>query len=182
VSGSEVRSVTLVVCAAPLAERAGELAGALVNAGWAIRVVTTPMARDWVSASEIEAISGLPPIDAQRHVTQAKAWGEDEATVVAPLTFNTLNKWAAGIADNYALGILNESIALRRKTIAVPMIGHRFWNHPARSQSTALLSQWVTFLDPAGEGTHLQAVPSGAGPTVAAAFDVDRLVGCLFAD
>ncbi|MGB8383820.1 MAG: hypothetical protein WCG47_21670, partial [Dermatophilaceae bacterium] len=74
-SESEVRSVTLVVCAAPLADRASELAGVLVGAGWATRVVTTPMARDWVSASEIQAACGLPPIDAQRHVSQAKAWG-----------------------------------------------------------------------------------------------------------
>ena len=178
-SESEVRSVTLVVCAAPLADRASELAGVLVGAGWATRVVTTPMARDWVSASEIQAACGLPPIDAQRHVSQAKAWGEDDATVVAPLTFNTLNKWAAGIADNYALGILNESISLARKTIAIPMIGHRFWNHPARSQSTALLSKWVTFLDPAVEGVHMRAVPSGSGPSVAAAFAFDRILACL---
>ena len=137
------------------------------------------MARDWVSASEIQAACGLPPIDAQRHVSQAKAWGEDDATVVAPLTFNTLNKWAAGIADNYALGVLNESISLARKTIAIPMIGHRFWNHPARSQSTALLSKWVTFLDPAVEGVRMQAVPSGSGPSVAAAFALDRILACL---
>jgi phosphopantothenoylcysteine decarboxylase len=30
--------------------------------------------------------------------------------VVAPATFNTINKWATGINDTLALGILNESL------------------------------------------------------------------------
>jgi hypothetical protein len=32
------------------------------------------------------------------------------AVAVVPVTFNTLNKWVAGIGDMFALGILNEAI------------------------------------------------------------------------
>jgi hypothetical protein len=32
--------------------------------------------------------------------------------VVAPATFNTINKWALGIIDTLVLGILNEALGL----------------------------------------------------------------------
>ena len=100
--------------------------------------------------------------------------------MVAPLTFNTLNKWALGLADTYALGVLCEAIALKRKTIAVPFIGERFWGHPALQRSLSELSSAVSIVDPRGdEFEELGPVPSGAGESVAAAFDAKRLVVAL---
>ncbi len=174
------RSLSLVVCAAPLAERAADLAGTLIEAGWRVRVVVTPTASEWVEAARIEAVTGSPLVTSQRRLREARTWGDDDGTLVAPLTFNTLNKWAMGISDNYALGVLNESISLQRKTIAVPMIGPRFWDHPARARSMDLL--WragVVFLDPLSQGEDVAPVGSGVGPTVAAGFDAKRLVRAL---
>lgn len=174
---TEPASLSLVVCAAPLAERAADLAGAFVAAGWQVRVVVTPTAWDWVPAREVEAVIGTPVVTSQRRFGEARSWPDDTATVVAPLTFNTLNKWAAGISDNYAVGILNESISLRRRTIAVPMIGPRFWDHPARSRSIDVLRRaGVLFFDPVSHSDELAPVESGSGPPVAGAFDPKRLV------
>jgi flavoprotein len=39
--------------------------------------------------------------------------------VVAPATFNTINKWAQGISDTLALGLLNEATGL-----GLPSTGH----------------------------------------------------------
>jgi Flavoprotein len=33
-----------------------------------------------------------------------------DAIIVAPATFNTINKWAVGISDTLALGLLTEAI------------------------------------------------------------------------
>ncbi len=168
------------MCGAPLAERAPDLAATLVDAGWRVRVVVTPTASEWVRAPRVEAVTGFPLVTRQRLFREPRTWPEDHATVVAPLSFNTLNKWALGISDNYALGVLNESISLQRKTIAVPMIGHRFWDHPARARSIDLLrSAGVVFVDPFSQGDDLAPVGAGAGPTVAAGFDAKRLVRAL---
>jgi phosphopantothenoylcysteine synthetase/decarboxylase len=35
-----------------------------------------------------------------------------DAVAIAPATFNTINKWVAGISDTFALGLLNEAIGL----------------------------------------------------------------------
>jgi phosphopantothenoylcysteine decarboxylase len=44
-----------------------------------------------------------------------------EAVLAAPLTFNTINRWAAGISDTLALGLVNESLGS-----ALPIVLDRF--------------------------------------------------------
>lgn len=179
-SSSEGPGLSLVVCAAPLAERADDLAATLMEDGWRVRVVATPAADEWVHASRVERVTALPLVTTQRRFDEASIRSKDVATIVAPLTFNTLNKWALGISDNYALGVLNESTSLQRKTIAVPMIGPRFWDHPARAHSIDVLrAAGVTFIDPSGLGVELAPVASGTGLSVAASFDAKRLVRAL---
>ena len=40
--------------------------------------------------------------------------------IVAPATFNTINKWAAGISDTLALGLLTEAIGKKIPVVALP--------------------------------------------------------------
>jgi Flavoprotein. len=44
------------------------------------------------------------------------------AVVVAPATFNTVNKWAAGITDTFATGLLCELTGLGVPILAVPLV------------------------------------------------------------
>lgn len=172
------RVLTLIACAAPLAERAADIAGAFTSAGWRVRVVTTASASAWVDAEAIEAVSGQAPTSVQRSPADPSQDAfSGSAVIVAPLTFNTLNKWALGIADNYALGILCEAVALGRPVVAVPMIGQRFWGHPATATSMALLlGCGVTMVDLAGGRGTISPLESGSGPSLAAAFDPTTLL------
>jgi phosphopantothenoylcysteine synthetase/decarboxylase len=45
--------------------------------------------------------------------------------------FNTVNKLAAGITDNYATGLLCEALASRTPITIAPMVNNRLWPHPA---------------------------------------------------
>src|SRR5215212_5619065 len=54
-----------------------------------------------------------------------------DAIVVAPATFNTINKWAAGISDTLALGLLTEAIGKRLPIVALPFINAAQAEHPA---------------------------------------------------
>jgi Flavoprotein len=51
--------------------------------------------------------------------------------VAAPATFNTINKWAAGISDTLALGLVTEAIGKRLPVVAVPFINAAQAEHPA---------------------------------------------------
>src|SRR5215510_10655650 len=53
------------------------------------------------------------------------------AFAAAPATFNTINKWAAGISDTLALGLLNEAIGLGLPIVAVPWPNAALARHPA---------------------------------------------------
>jgi flavoprotein len=63
-----------------------------------------------------------------------------DALVVAPATFNTINKWAYGASDNFALGILNEAIGLRIPIVVAPYAKATLAAHPAFGRSLATLA------------------------------------------
>ena len=65
------------------------------------------------------------------------------AIVVFPATFNTLNKWALGITDTLALGLLCEYTGLRMPIVAIPGIhsGSGLDTHAALARSFRLLKR-----------------------------------------
>jgi hypothetical protein len=70
-----------------------------------------------------------------------------DAIVVAPATFNTINKWAYGISDTLALGLLNEAIGLGLPIVAVPNPSTALAKHPAFLEGVTRLRSWgVTVL------------------------------------
>ena len=54
-----------------------------------------------------------------------------DAVVVAPATFNTVNKWAAGITDTFAAGLLCELTGLGVPIVAVPLVKDALARHVA---------------------------------------------------
>jgi hypothetical protein len=64
--------------------------------------------------------------------------------VVFPATFNTLNKWALGISDTLAVGLLSEYTGLKRPIVAVPcfMTGGGLDTNPAFLRSIRMLRRY----------------------------------------
>lgn len=132
--------VSLVVCGAPLAQRAGDLVAALADGGWTVRLIGTPAARSWVGDGVV------PQFDFRDPRTPKPA--DPDAVVVCPATFNTLNKVAAGIADNQATASICETLGARTPTLFVPVVNQKLWNHPAFQPSVATLrAAGATFLN-----------------------------------
>ncbi len=72
-----------------------------------------------------------------------------DAILAAPLTFNSLNKWAHGHSDTLALGLLNEALGLDLPIVAAPCVKQALRRHPAYGASIATLKTCrVRFLDP----------------------------------
>lgn len=68
---------------------------------------------------------------------------------VAPATFNTVNKWAAGISDTLALGTLCEAYGLGVPIAVLPCVNEALATHPAYHASIERLSgMGVRFGDP----------------------------------
>jgi len=90
-----------------------------------------------------------------------------DALVVAPATFNTINKWAHGISDTLALGLLHEATGLGLPIVAVPWLSAALLRHPALQHSIGVLRDW-------GVRLILDAAQP-ARPAGAAAFPWDKL-------
>jgi phosphopantothenoylcysteine decarboxylase len=175
------RLCTLVVCGAPLAKRAPEIAAALVAAGWRVQAVTTPSATGWVDAKVLAEAAGQPVRAEHRPVEMPSNRERPAAVVVAPITFNTVGKLASGIADTYAHSTLGEALGDGVPIMAVPMVNNRLWGNPAWARNVSLLTQtgvrWLSIHD--GTIGEPQQVLSGTGEDVVMRFDPRWIIGKL---
>lgn len=62
-----------------------------------------------------------------------------DAMIVAGASFNTINKWAHGHADNLALGLLTEAVGLGLPLVALPFLNAAQAAHPAFYRSVTEL-------------------------------------------
>ena len=66
----------------------------------------------------------------------------EDLFVIAPCTFNTLNKIANGIADTYPLTLAATAIGAGRKVILAPAMNNDLWNHPVTQNSINKIKSW----------------------------------------
>jgi phosphopantothenoylcysteine synthetase/decarboxylase len=121
----------LIVCAAPPARDADRLVQLAQADGWDVCVIATPSARSFIDSPALEAASGHPVRSEYKRPDEADVLPPPDAIVVAPATFNTVNKWAAGISDTLALGLLTEAIGKRLPVVALPFVNAAQAEHPA---------------------------------------------------
>lgn len=143
-----------VICAAGPATDAIQLVQTAVRRGWDVCVIATPAAATggFIDRPALEEISGRPLRSDWRQADEAKRNPPADAIVVAPMTMNTANKWATGIADTYALGLLCEAIGLGLPIVALPFWSTAFQKHPATQRSIETLrSAGVRILHGPGE-------------------------------
>ncbi|WP_406054004.1 flavoprotein [Streptomyces sp. NBC_01077] len=125
----------VVVCAAGIAGDAHKLITAAQEQGCGVGVIATPQGHGFLGPDAIEAQTGYPIRSAWRSPGDSRPLPPADAIAVAPATFNTVNKWAAGIADNLALGILCEAYGMGIPTVVLPYVNAAMVAHPAYGRS-----------------------------------------------
>ncbi|MFI1397529.1 flavoprotein [Streptomyces sp. NPDC020681] len=111
--------VHLVGCGTRPTEDLPDFASALRAAGWDPCIVPSPVGRRFLDIDRVKQCSG-----------QAVRWDFDpddpvalpqaDAVVVAPATFNTITKLAAGIADTLALAVTAEAVGAHVTSATAP--------------------------------------------------------------
>jgi len=112
----------LMVCAAGPAAHIDVMIKLAVNEGWSVHCVATPAAVEhFLDLHALEALTGHSVrTDHQR--TGQPALPKADAVIVAPATYNTINKWAAGVADTYVLTQLAELTGLGVPIVVLPFV------------------------------------------------------------
>ena len=155
----------VVACGAPPATELGSAIRELQTDGWDVCIVATPMALRFIDVPSIEETSGHVVRSEYRRPGEQDPFPSANAVAVAPCTFNTLNKWAAGMSDTLALGILNEFLSSGPPIVAGVWAKESLRRHPAFTLSLRTLRS---------AGVHF--ISEGSGPD---GFDWDSLRNAL---
>lgn len=116
------RTLYLIVCGAGVAADVGTLAAAAIKRGWDTYVVPTPSGAEFIDTATLEKLTG------HRVRSRYRKPGEDgklppaDAVILAPATYNTINKWSYGASDTFALGLLAEMTGLGIPIAVLPFV------------------------------------------------------------
>lgn len=130
----------LVVCGAGPAADITVLVSAAKEHGWQPCVIATPSATRFIDLDELAHLTGRPVRSKHREPHEPRgSLPRADAVIVAPASFNTINKWAHGIADTYALDILAESVNYGVPIVTIPFVNTNLSNRAPFKESVARL-------------------------------------------
>ena len=147
-----VRTVLyVVVSGGPPAGELAEFVGLAQRQGWDVCVIATPSGVKFLDVGGLAELTGHPVRSEYKRPDEPDVLPPADAFVIAPATFNTINKLALGISDTLALGLLNEGLGAGLPIVAVPWPNAALSRHPAFQRSAAALREWGVKLifDPA---------------------------------
>src|SRR5882724_9834730 len=117
----------------------------LVQRGHRVRAVATPAALRFVGAATLEGLTGESVLSdlfeagaAMDHILLAR-WAD--AVVICPATANSLNRFAAGLADTL-VGALFLAHDRSKPLLLVPAMNPAMWHHPATETAVEKLKEW----------------------------------------
>lgn len=106
----------------------------LIKAGANIKVVVSPSAFEFVGYKTLETLSNNPvysnqfaPKGSTEHISLAD-WAD--LFVIAPITANTVSKFASGIADNLITSVFNAYLGSKKSVIIAPAMNTGMLNNP----------------------------------------------------
>jgi phosphopantothenoylcysteine synthetase/decarboxylase len=155
--------VYLVLSGAATAARGPEILRGLVELGFAdVIALPTPNASRIVAPRELDTVPGVQVVQSyfDAAIRPRPPFG---VVLFAPCSFNSLNKLAAGIADNLALAVTAEAIGRRTPVIVAPSLNQPLLDHPAAQASLKTLREWrVTLVPPVDDGDGPRLAPTQA--------------------
>lgn len=134
------------------AYKACHVVSRLVQAGCAVQTVATRAALEFVGPATLEGLTGRPvaidtiaPGSMMDHIHLVR---RADLVVLCPATANTINRLAAGIADDL-IGTMFLAFDFRVPYVVVPAMNVAMYEHPATTAALDQLRGWgVEFIDP----------------------------------
>ncbi|MBV9381384.1 MAG: flavoprotein [Streptosporangiaceae bacterium] len=140
------RLLSIIVCGAGPATAISTFVTLAQERGWTVQVIATPAALEFFDEAAIEKQTGNP-VKSQYSKPGTPRSRIPDAIVVAPATYNTINKWAQGISDTYALGVLAEITGLDTPIVVLPFVNSALASRPPFRRSVeALRAEGVSIL------------------------------------
>ncbi|MGV9674984.1 flavoprotein [Nocardia sp. NPDC003482] len=168
-----------IVTGSPAAVDVGKLVDLAQADGWDVCVVASPDGRRFIDVAALSTKTGHTVRSQYKEPDAPDVLPLADAMIVAPITCNSLAKWAAGISDTLPLGLLVEAVGKRQPVVAMPFSNWAQINFPAIQEAIRKLSDWgVTVL--VGDEVYKQHEP-GTGANYIHLFPWERAWHALLA-
>lgn len=155
------RVLYVIPCGAGPAPFVGRLVEQAQARGWDVWMAPTPAAMGFLDVPVLEKLTGHPIRERYRLPGEPGKLPPADAVIVAPATYNTINCWAAGIANTHALGLLAELTSTGIPIAVLPFVNASLAANRVFGRSVAELREsGVTVL--LGEGAFVPH-PAGTG-------------------
>jgi len=143
VTDAAERVLYVVVCGAGPATRVSRLIEQAQARHWTpVHVIATAAAIGYfLDVPALEELTGNPVRSTYQRPGESDGLPPAQAAVVAPATYNTINKWAAGISDTYPLSILAELTGMGTPIAVLPFVNSALAANPVFSRSIAALRE-----------------------------------------
>ena len=141
----------LIVTGTTTASRAGELVAGLLTMVEEVITIATPHAARVIAPRELSSMPGNRLVESYFDAAILPRPPEG-LLLVAPCSFNSLNKLAQGIADNLALSVAAEAIGRGTPVLVAVSVNAPLWHHPQAARSVATLREWgVEVIEPVND-------------------------------
>ncbi|MDT3439083.1 MULTISPECIES: flavoprotein [unclassified Pseudofrankia] len=138
----ELGVLYVLVCGGQPAREIEPFVERALAAGWDVCVVATPAGMKFLDAARLAELTGHPVRSEYKRPEEPDVLPPADAFVVAPATFNTVNKLAAGISDTLVLGLVNEGLGAGKPILLAPFPNRELARHPAFAASLTALRSW----------------------------------------
>ena len=157
------RHLQIVVCGAGPAFDVVHLVRAAQQRSWTAAVTATPSAMDFIDVPGIEELTGAAVRSSYRASPSGRrSLATTNALIIAPATYNSINKMARGLADNYAMTSVAELIGRQVPTVIVPFVNAALATRaPFRHAVAGLRDEGVRVL--LGPDDQWEPHPPGSG-------------------
>jgi phosphopantothenoylcysteine synthetase/decarboxylase len=132
----------VIICGSPAAAESPTFVRQARERGWRVCAVTTPTGARFVDTSRLRDLTGYPVRVTYKEPADPDFLPPADAYVVAPATFNTVNKIANGITDTLAVGLVCEGMGNGLPVIVAPWLNRPLTQHGAYRRSLHLLGQY----------------------------------------
>ena len=136
---NDLRVLYLVISGAPAPEGLPSLVTLIQESGWRVVVFSTPTGTRFADLDELERLTGQPVRWEYRMPGTGERTPPADAVLACPLTFNSVNKFAHGHADNFAIGLLCEMAGYEVPVVVVPHCKPQLASHTAFPASVETL-------------------------------------------
>lgn len=125
----------MMICGAPTADGVYDFITQLRNDAWDVCAITTPMGAKFVDVNRLHDLTGYPIRTHYKDPDAPDVLPPADVYVVAPATFNTVNKIANGITDTLVVGLVCEALGYDRPVIIAPWFNRALARHSAYGRS-----------------------------------------------